>query len=115
MKVDQGQLSIGSVVGLYRVVRSIDAGRSSELFEGQHMLLETKVALNVIGPRLALSPDLVERFVVEAKSASRIKHGNVAKVVDVGRRVDGYAYVVMELLEGATLAAALREAPLAWP
>jgi serine/threonine-protein kinase len=115
MKVDSGQIAVGSVVGLYRITRILDGARSGPLFEGQHMLLETRVLLRLVGPEVALTPHMIDRFIVEAKQAARIAHDNVAKVVDVGHGDDRHAYVVMELLEGGTLAAALREGPLAWP
>jgi serine/threonine-protein kinase len=115
MKVDQGHVSIGSVVGLYRIVRNIAAGRGGGLYEGQHLLLQTKVILKILGPELAGGRDVLDRFPLEAKNAARINHENVCKVLDVGRREDGFMFVAMEFFEGVTLAWALREAPLPWP
>src|SRR5262245_48926770 len=115
MKVDQGTVSIGSVVGLYRIVRNIAAGRGGGLYEGQHLLLQTKVLLKVLVPELGVGRDFLERFPIEAKNASRLTHDNVLKVLDVGRREDGFMFVAMEFLDGQTLAGALREAPLPWP
>jgi serine/threonine-protein kinase len=115
MKVDQGHVSIGSVVGLYRIVRSIAAGRGGGLYEGQHLLLQTKVILKILGPELAGGRDVLDRFPLEAKNAARITHENVCKVLDVGRREDGFMFVAMEFFDGVTLAWALREAPLPWP
>jgi hypothetical protein len=86
------------------------------VYAAGHRLIEKDVALEVLSPQLAFDGQLVERFLLEARSASRIIHENVIEIFDLGRSVDGYPYMVMELLSkrdpGQTLA---REGALPWP
>ncbi len=86
------------------------------VYAAVHRLIEKDVALKVLSPQLAFDGELVERFLREARSASRINHENVIEIFDLGRSVDGYAYMAMELLSGRDLGETLaREGALPWP
>lgn len=92
----------GYSFGRYHVVRLIAIGGMSEVYEAVHNGLEKRVALKVLRPDLAQSPDARERFVSEGVNAARIRHTNVVDVTDVGI-VDELPYLVMSLLEGEDL------------
>jgi serine/threonine-protein kinase len=68
-----------------------------------HNLLEKQVALKVLHAEFVRKPDLVERFIQEAKAASRIRHENVIDISDFGKTDDGYVFFAMELLHGHDL------------
>ena len=67
-----------------------------------------RVAIKVLKRECAADPDLVERFFNEARAVNLIRHDNIVDVIDLGRLPDGAPYIVMEFLEGASLAALLK-------
>jgi eukaryotic-like serine/threonine-protein kinase len=92
--------------GRYRVVRRIDAGGMGEIWEADDTLLGRRVAIKVLAEELAGDPLAVRRFRREARATAKLDHPNVIRVFDF---VDGAApFLVMELLEGQTLADRLR-------
>jgi serine/threonine-protein kinase len=68
-----------------------------------HMVLEKQVALKVLHGEFARKADLVERFMQEAKAASRIRHENVIDISDYGQTPDGLVFFAMEMLKGHDL------------
>jgi serine/threonine-protein kinase len=101
-------IDIGSVVnGKYRLVRLLGDGGMGSVYEAQHLVLGTRVAIKVLHPELARRTGLVERFLQEARVAAQIRSPHVVQVSDVDRTPDGHAYIVMELLEGEALSAVL--------
>jgi eukaryotic-like serine/threonine-protein kinase len=101
-------LGIGSVVnGKYRLTRLLGDGGMGSVFEAQHTVLGTRVAIKVLHPELARRTGLVERFLLEARVAAQIRSAHVVHVTDVDRTPDGHAYIVMDLLEGEPLAGVL--------
>src|SRR5262249_43215895 len=86
------------------------------VYEAQHAVLGTRVAIKVLHPELARRTGLVERFLQEARVAAQIRSPHVVQVTDVDRTPDGHAYIVMELLEGEALSAVLdRQRKLSTP
>ncbi len=77
------------------------------VYEAQHEMLGTRVALKLLHPELSHRAGLVERFLQEAKVSAQIRSAHVVQVIDVDRTADGRAFIVMELLEGEPLSAAL--------
>jgi serine/threonine protein kinase len=101
-------IEIGSVVnGKYRLTRLVGDGGMGSVYEAQHTVLGTRVAIKVLHPELAKRTGLVERFLQEARVAAQIRSHHVVQVTDVDRTPDGYAYIVMELLEGEPLSSVL--------
>jgi serine/threonine-protein kinase len=94
--------------GQYGVVRVLAQGGMSQIFEGRHPELGSRVALKVMKPALAAQPMAAARFLREAKAASQIRHQNVVEVFDVGVE-NGIPFLVMEFLEGKDLAQLLVE------
>jgi serine/threonine protein kinase len=92
--------------GRYQAVRRIDAGRIGEVWEADDTLLGRRVAVKVLVQELAGDPWAVWTFRREARASAKLDHPNVARVLDV---VDGKPpFLVVELLEGQTLASRLR-------
>jgi tRNA A-37 threonylcarbamoyl transferase component Bud32 len=94
--------------GQYGVVRMLAQGGMSQVFEGRHPQLGSRVALKVMQPALAAQPMAAARFLREAKAASQIRHQNVVEVFDIGVE-NGVPFIVMEFLEGSDLAKLLAE------
>jgi eukaryotic-like serine/threonine-protein kinase len=95
----------------YRLVRRIAAGGMGEVWEADDTVLGRRVALKVLVEELAADDRATRRFVREARATARLAHPNVARVYDFGR--DGDApFLVMELLEGRTLADRVAAGPL---
>jgi tRNA A-37 threonylcarbamoyl transferase component Bud32 len=92
--------------GRYRAVRRIDAGGMGEIWEADDTLLGRRVAVKVLAEELAGDRAAVRRFRREARATAKLAHPNVTRVFDF---VDGEApFLVLELLEGQTLANRLR-------
>jgi eukaryotic-like serine/threonine-protein kinase len=97
--------------GRYRLVRRIAAGGMGEVWEADDTVLGRRVALKVLVEELAADDQATRRFVREARATARLAHPNVARVYDFGRN-GGAPFLVMELLEGRTLADRLGSGPL---
>ena len=95
--------SPGDTFGLYRIEREIGRGGMAIVYLAYHQWLDRPVALKVLRPELQQDAALVERFLVEARSAARLEHPNIVAVYDAGV-VDGVHYLAMEYVEGETLA-----------
>jgi serine/threonine-protein kinase len=101
-------IEIGTVLsGKYRLLRLLGDGGMGSVYEGQHELLGTRVAIKILHSDLARKSGLVDRFLQEAKVAAQIKSPHVVQVTDVDRTPQGVAYIVMELLEGEALSSVL--------
>jgi eukaryotic-like serine/threonine-protein kinase len=97
--------------GRYRLVRRIGGGGMGEVWEADDSVLGRRVALKVLVQELADDPRATRRFVREARATAKLTHPNVTRVYDFGRD-EGVPYLVMELLEGDTLADRLAGGPL---
>ncbi len=95
---------LGSTVAeRYKIIRKLGEGGMGAVYLALHMVLEKQVALKVLHGEFARKPDLVERFMQEAKAASRIRHENVIDISDFGATPDGLVFFAMELLNGHDL------------
>jgi eukaryotic-like serine/threonine-protein kinase len=88
----------------YRLDAVLSIGGMGVLFEADDEVTGTRVALKMLKPAYALEPDRVARFDRETRIATRLRHRNIAAVLDVGVSDDGVPLLVMELLEGQSLA-----------
>src|SRR5262245_1765506 len=93
----------------YRIDHLLSVGGMGAVYVGQHTLLKKRVAIKVLRSELADAAEMVERFQREAIAASAIGHDNIVTVTDMGKTRGGVAFLVMELLEGHSLATAIRE------
>jgi hypothetical protein len=96
-------LSPGSRLGPYEVVAALGAGGMGEVYRARDTRLGREVAIKVLPQHLSANPEVRVRFEREAKTVSSLHHPHICTVFDVGREGDT-DYLVMELLEGETLA-----------
>jgi serine/threonine protein kinase len=104
-------LSPGVAFGGYVVRELIGRGGMATVYRAEHLLLNKPVALKVMDHALILSAAARQRFLLEGRAASAIKHPNVVDITDVGVH-DGVPYLVMELLKGEDLETHLRKRTL---
>ena len=108
--VPAGDPYIGTIISeRYRVLRKLGEGGMGVVYLAEHILIEKKVALKILGEDFARKADLVARFMQEAKAASRIGHENIVDISDFGQTASGSVFFAMEHLEGSDLATAIRE------
>ncbi len=89
--------------GRYRVEARIGSGGMAEVFRGVDTVLDRTVAIKILLPQFARDASFVERFRREAQAAARLNHPNIVGIYDSG--ADGETqYIVMEFIEGRTLA-----------
>jgi serine/threonine-protein kinase len=99
----------GDVVGgKYVLERFLGAGAFASVWAAKNKTLDRRVALKILVETLSRKPDVVRRFVREAKLASKLTHPTIVRVEDVEQSEKGEIYIVMELLEGETLSARLK-------
>jgi len=90
--------------GKYQVRVPRGVGGMGTVYEAQHLLIDRRVAIKFLDADLARDPQSVERFRNEARVCSAVAHPNLADVTDMGRTSEGIPYMVMELLDGCSLA-----------
>ena len=111
----QGPAHDGNLVGTlldgrYRVGPVLARGGMSTVYRGTDVRLERPVAIKVMAPRFAADPTFLQRFEREARAAARLHHPGVVAVHDQGVDFAGdHAFLVMELVEGATLRELMRQ------
>jgi eukaryotic-like serine/threonine-protein kinase len=100
-----GSEMLGLVVdGRYRLDAPLGRGGMGLVFRATHVGLRRQVAVKILHPSLAASPDVRNRFEREALAVGKVDHPNCVATYDVGRLPDGSLYLAMELLEGKSLA-----------
>jgi serine/threonine-protein kinase len=92
----------------FKILRKLGEGGMGSVYLAEHVVIEKKFALKVLAPELARRPDLVARFLQEARSASRIGHENVIDISDFGQSPDGLVFIAMEFLDGKDLGEIVR-------
>jgi eukaryotic-like serine/threonine-protein kinase len=102
--------TVGSVGGgRYRLERLLGGGGMAGVYLGRDMELDRPVAVKLLAENLARDETFRERFLREARLSARLSHPNVVVVYDAGETEHGRPYIVMEQVEGRTLADVLRE------
>ena len=101
---------IGTILGNYKITAQIGSGGMGIVYVAEHVLLGKQAAVKVLKPERCESPEIVERFFNEARAASMVKDPGIPEIFDYGRLPEGNAYLVMEMLEGQTLGAVLKDA-----
>lgn len=104
-------LRAGTTLGPYEILAFLGAGAMGEVYRARDARLERSVALKILTIREAQKSDAKERFDREAKAISSLNHPNICHLYDVGQQ-DEISYLVMEYLEGETLADRLHKGPL---
>jgi eukaryotic-like serine/threonine-protein kinase len=100
-------LAPGMVVGEYRIDRKIGRGAFGSVYQASHPVIGKLVAIKTLARKYSVEPEMVNRFVTEARAVNQIRHRNIIDIFSFGTLPDGRAFYVMELLEGETLQARL--------
>ena len=104
-------LTTGSKLGPYEVLAPLGAGGMGEVYRARDTRLDRTVAIKILSTQHSQNADAKERFDREGRAISSLSHPNICHLYDVGQQ-DGTNYLVMEYLEGETLADRLRRGPL---
>lgn len=104
-------LTAGTRLGPYTIEAPAGAGGMGEVYRAKDTRLDRVVAIKVLPHGVADNPDVKARFEREAKTISSLNHPNICTLYDVGHQ-DGIDFLVMEYIEGQTLAERLKENPL---
>src|SRR5688500_4765656 len=95
-------LEAGARLGPYEILAKLGEGGMGEVYQAIDTRLNRTVAIKIMPPHLAIDPDMKERFDREAQTIASLAHPNICLLHDVGH--DDVDYLVMEFLEGETLA-----------
>lgn len=101
-----------TLAGRYLVEEAIGQGGMATVYRARHTLVDRPVAVKIMGAALARNEGLKERFRREAKNAAALAHPNIIEIYDYGEIEDGSVFLVMELLQGASLAAHIASGPI---
>jgi tRNA A-37 threonylcarbamoyl transferase component Bud32 len=99
-------------IGNYDITGFLGSGGMADVYLGVHPVLGRKAAIKLLRRELLGDSGLRQRFLQEARITDRLRHPNIVEMLDVGQTLDGRLYLVMELLEGMTLASRLDEGKL---
>ncbi|WP_437811016.1 serine/threonine-protein kinase [Sorangium sp. So ce1078] len=102
-------LAPGTPVGEYRIEAKIGVGGFGTVYRAMHPVIGKAAAIKVLSRQCSANPQLVSRFVAEARAVNQIRHRNIIDIFSFGALEDGRHYYVMELLEGMTLDAYRRK------
>lgn len=97
-----------SVLGHYRLIERIGSGSGGQVYRAEHETLKRKAAVKVLSTTPGASADRVARLAQEAASLAKVDHPHVVRVYDFGVE-SGTPYLAMQLIEGPTLAQALKD------
>ena len=95
--------------GKYRLEQQIGSGTFGTVYRARHLRLEQDVAIKFLQPSVTATAESQRRFQQEGVATGKVKHPNAVAVTDFGVTRDGVAYLVMELLNGFSLAQELKE------
>ena len=104
-------LTPGTSLGPYKIIEQLGAGGMGEVYKARDTRLDRTVAIKVLPEHVASDPDLKQRFEREAKTISSLNHPHICTLYDIGEQ-DGIDFLVMEYLEGDTLAQRLEKGAL---
>jgi serine/threonine protein kinase/cytochrome c-type biogenesis protein CcmH/NrfG len=100
---------IGEKLNRYRIEEFAGQGGMSVVYRARHEIGEYVVAVKVLDPTLAGDPKMVNSFLAEARNTAALRHPSIIRINDVDQTEEGWAYLVMEWLDGRTLHDELKE------
>jgi serine/threonine-protein kinase len=107
---------LGERFGSFRALSHLGEGSMGEVYLAEHQRIARRAAIKVLSPERTRDADAVRRLFVEARVTSMIRHPGIIEIYDCDVHRNGRAYIVMEYLEGETLAKRLeRTGALPWP
>src|SRR6201984_3771488 len=104
-------LAEGTLLGPYKITAPLGTGGMGEVYRAVDTRMDRTVAIKILPQQLSADPIGKQRFEREAKTISRLNHPHICVLHDVGSQ-DGVSYLVMECVEGETLAKRLEKGPL---
>ncbi|HVN08220.1 MAG TPA: protein kinase [Patescibacteria group bacterium] len=107
-------LTPGTKLGPYEIASPLGAGGMGEVYRALDTRLDRQVAVKILAGHLSASPEQKQRLEREARAISALNHPSICQLYDIGSQ-DGTDFLVMEFLEGETLADRLRKGPLLLP
>ena len=87
--------------GKYRLIERLGAGGMGEVFKAEHVFLGATRVIKIVRPQISASAEAHDRFIREARLATKVHHQNVATLHDFASLPDGAAYMVWEFIDGA--------------
>jgi len=102
-------IDVGQTVGNYKITAKLGEGGMGVVYLAEHPVIGKKVAMKAIHPELSRNPEVVSRFMIEAKSVNQIGHEHIVDISDFGRTPEGEFYFVMEYLQGQAMADRLKQ------
>jgi serine/threonine protein kinase len=94
------ELEAGDVVGEYRIEGKLGEGGFGAVFSAVHPVIGKHAAIKVLSRQFSANPQMVSRFIAEARAVNQIRHRNIIDIFAFGQLADGRQYYVMELLDG---------------
>ena len=107
----QGLKAGALLAGKYRVIGEIGQGGMGVVYKAEDIKLKRFVALKFLPPHLVDSPELKDRFLIEAQAAAALSHPNICVIYEVGE-ADARPFIAMEYVDGETLRDRIKRAPL---
>jgi eukaryotic-like serine/threonine-protein kinase len=104
-------LAAGTKLGPYEIESPLGAGGMGEVYRAKDTRLDRTVAIKILPTQVSEDSEAKQRFDREARAISSLSHPNICQLYDVGSQ-DGISYIVMECLQGETLADRLEKGPL---
>lgn len=108
---DQGESLVGLVVGAYKIEKLLGAGGMGEVYLAEDTKLDRKVAIKFLPPYLEADELAKRRLIREAKAVAKLDHPNICATYEVAEEA-GRSFIVMQHVEGETLAARIQRKPL---
>src|SRR5450631_2713321 len=101
-------ISVGQTIGNYMLTAKLGEGGMGVVYLAEHPVIGRRVAMKAIHPELSRNPEVVSRFVTEAKSVNQIGNEHIVDIHDFGTTADGEFYFIMEFLQGEALSDCLK-------
>src|ERR1700687_1514378 len=102
---------INTMISHYRIVARLGAGGMGEVYLAEDIKLDRKVAIKTLPPEAVVDEKAKSRLIREARAAAKLDHPNICSIYEVDER-DGQSFIVMQYVEGETLAARMNNKPL---
>jgi len=103
---------IGQTISHYKVLERLGAGGMGVVYKAEDTKLGRMVALKFLPSDLTRDPEAKQRFILEAKTASYLQHGNICTIHDIDETPDGQLFIVMDYYQGETLKETISKGPL---
>jgi serine/threonine protein kinase len=101
-------IAVGQTIGNYTLTAKLGEGGMGVVYLAEHPVIGRKVAMKAIHPELSRNPEVVSRFVTEAKAVNQIGNEHIVDIHDFGTTGDGEFYFIMEFLQGEALSDRLK-------